>query len=513
MQSKDGRVDSVLVVGAGTAGLVSALMIRQMNPDLPITVLYSSRIGHIMVGEGIVATTPALLHDRMGLDRSAFYAAVKPTPKFGVRFLWGKNGKFHYTFEPVLAAGGSAFHTLPLGYSFPQDQPFTDYCISSAYMSARKVADMNMQNGTSSERPPAAYHMENQLFVDFLMETCSRRNISLVEAEVSNVEAGEGGVERVISKDGRTFTADLFVDCSGFSGALIHGALDEPYISMRDHLFCDRAVIGGWTRTNEPLRPYTTAETMDAGWCWQIEHRDIVNRGYVYCSDFIDDETAEAEFRRKNPKVSETRIVRFETRHIRRSWVGNTVAIGNANGFVEPLEATNIQLICNYALRVATALSLSRRIVPAQVKAFNLYTERSWHSVRDFLAGHYKFNTLLDTPFWRHAREATSLGTAEAAVEYYREVGPDPTGMRMLLPEHCLFGADGWLAILIGCGVPYAQNRPLPADEAGRTAFMRKVHANLASRGVDPAVARVEDWAPEAKKPKSSKANPALAAA
>lgn len=496
MQSKDGRIESVLVVGAGTAGLVSALMIRKMNPDLPITVLYSSRIGHIMVGEGTVATTPNLFHERMGLEPQAFYAAVKPTPKLGVRFLWGNHGDFHYTFEAVLGAGGNEFNNLPLGYSFPQDKPFTGYCMSSALMSAGKVADPTAANAASIEPPPAAYHMENQLFVDFLTQTCSQRDISLVEAEVASVESGEKGVERVLATDGRAFTADLFVDCSGFSGALIHKALGEPYISMRDSLFCDRAVVGGWTRTTEPLRPYTTAETMDAGWCWQIEHRDIVNRGYVYCSDFIDDETAEAEFRRKNPKVSETRIVRFETRRIRRSWVGNTVAIGNANGFVEPMEATNIQLICNYALRLAIALSVSPTILPAQAKAFNTYTERSWESVRDFLAGHYKFNTLLDTPFWRHARDATPLGSAEAAVEYYREVGPDPTGMRTMLPD-CLFGVDGWLAILIGCGVPYARNRPLPPDEVGRTAFVRMVNANLAARGMDPAEAPVEVWAPK----------------
>jgi tryptophan halogenase len=37
-------------------------------------------------------------------------------------------------------------------------------------------------------------------------------------------------------------------------------------------LFCDRAIIAGWRRTHEPIKPYTTAETMKAGWCWQIEH-------------------------------------------------------------------------------------------------------------------------------------------------------------------------------------------------------------------------------------------------
>jgi tryptophan halogenase len=46
------------------------------------------------------------------------------------------------------------------------------------------------------------------------------------------------------------------------------------------------------------------------------------------------------EFRRKNPLVQKTRIVKFRSGHYPRSWVGNVVALGNSGGFVEPLEAT-----------------------------------------------------------------------------------------------------------------------------------------------------------------------------
>ena len=39
---------------------------------------------------------------------------------------------------------------------------------------------------------------------------------------------------------------------------------------------------------------------------------------------------AEAEFRAKNPKVADTRIVKFKTGRYVRGWVKNVVAIGNA---------------------------------------------------------------------------------------------------------------------------------------------------------------------------------------
>ena len=53
---------------------------------------------------------------------------------------------------------------------------------------------------------------------------------------------------------------------------------------------------------NQPSRcaPYTIAETMNSGWCWQIEHPHRINRGYVYCSSFISDEEAQRELKEKS---------------------------------------------------------------------------------------------------------------------------------------------------------------------------------------------------------------------
>src|SRR6185436_5095512 len=154
-------------------------------------------------------------------------------------------------------------------------------------------------------------------------------------------ELGGEGIAALVAEDGRRITGDLYIDSSGFRSELLGRALQEPFLNYDDALFCDKAVIGGWPRTNEPILPYTTAETMDSGWCWQIEHENFINRGYVYSSAFISDDAAREELLRKNPKVATVpRVVRFRSGRYERSWVGNVVAVGNAAGFVEPLEAT-----------------------------------------------------------------------------------------------------------------------------------------------------------------------------
>src|SRR5438445_12304123 len=103
-------------------------------------------------------------------------------------------------------------------------------------------------------------------------------------------------------------------------------------------------------------------------------------------------------------------MVKFRTGHFVRNWVGNVVGIGNAVGFVEPLEATALQVICVEAITLADALGDSLGApTPSLVRLYNEFNARVWDDIRDFLAVHYKFNTRLDTPFWRACRADTQL--------------------------------------------------------------------------------------------------------
>jgi tryptophan halogenase len=232
-----------------------------------------------------------------------------------------------------------------------------------------------------------------------------------------------------------------------------------PYRSFASSLFCDRAVIGGWHRTDETIWPYTTAETMDAGWCWQIEHENFINRGYVYSSEFTSDDAALAEFLQKNPKVAtEPRVVRFRSGRYESMWRGNVVGIGNASGFVEPLEATALQVISVQTSTLADTLIDSDGAPPPTLRAiYDRYNTRQWDNVRDFLAIHYAFNSRADTPFWRRCREATELGGATEIVDFFRENGPALlTGDAVMDPRNH-FGLEGYYALLVGQRVPHAR--------------------------------------------------------
>jgi tryptophan halogenase len=157
---------------------------------------------------------------------------------------------------------------------------------------------------------------------------------------------------------------------------------------------------------------------------------------------------------RKNPRIAnEPRVVKFRTGRYARNWVGNVVGIGNSVGFVEPLEATALQVICVEASTLADRLIDSLCApTPTLIQLYNNYNAQAWDDIRDFLAVHYKFNTRIDNAFWQAARNDTKLHDAQFLVDFYKENGPSVVAGAQFLHPSNSFGMDGYLAML-GCPV------------------------------------------------------------
>ena len=451
----DRPVDRVAVLGGGSAGFIAAITLKTRLPALRVDVIRSKELGIIGVGEGTTVSVPNFLHAYLGIDPLAFHRAVRPTFKLGIKFLWGPRPFFNYTFSPQF---DMRYQALPrqTGFYCDGDDDVQHAALNSALMTAGK-AFVRQPDGSPGIRNDFGYHMENAEFVAFLEAHALRLGVGIVDDTVAEVRRDDRGVAALIGGGGAAHEADLFVDASGFASALLGKALAEPFVDFRASLLCDRAVVGGWDRApGEPVLPYTTAETMDAGWCWRIDHERRINRGYVYASAFVTDHDAEAEFRRKNPDVRSTRVVKFVSGRYERAWVKNVVAVGNACGFVEPLESTSLAVICNESADLAESLAAcNRRPGPSMARVYNKRVARAWDDIRRFLALHYRFNRRLDTGFWRACLEKTDLADGGEVVAYYAEHGPGGSWAAHLVGAHDLFGFEGYLAMLVGQRVPY----------------------------------------------------------
>ena len=110
--------------------------------------------------------------------------------------------------------------------------------------------------------------------------------------------------------------------------------------------------------------------------------------------------------------------MRFSPGRRRRCWVENVFAVGNASGFMEPLEATGLHMICLGARALARGLADSGCSPTRTIREVcNGFLGEIWDDVRDCLALHYKFCRKGETAFWRACREETDLGAAEGLVQ------------------------------------------------------------------------------------------------
>lgn len=475
-------VSRIVVLGGGTAGLTAALTLQMRVPALAIRVIRSPEIGVIGVGEGTTVTFPQHFFEYLRIPPRRFFDLAEPTWKLGVRFLWGARPEFYYPFGQEYSTRWPGLSRLNACYV----DAATLWLGPTSALMAHDKAFLRGPDGAPQWHQNFAFHVENTKLVNALETFARAAGVEITDGTMREAERGPDGISALHLESGERITADLFVDASGFRSELLGRVLAEPYRSFDTSLFCDRAVIAGWPRTSEPIKPYTTAETMDAGWCWQIEHEHFINRGYVYSSRFLSDDAALAEFRQKNPQLeTEPRLVKFYSGRYARCWAENVVGIGNATGFVEPLEATAIQVITWQSRTLADLLLDGRAEVTSSIRAlYNRHNCGHWDEIRDFLSIHYRFNTRCETAFWRACRAETELGEAAAMVEFYQQNGASILATGTLVKASSPFGLEGYLALLTGQNVPQLRTWTPPDNE--RHIWQKKLaeFGNQGERGV-----------------------------
>jgi tryptophan 7-halogenase len=213
---------------------------------------------------------------------------------------------------------------------------------------------------------------------------------------------------------------------------------------------CDRALAVPCKRVGA-LTPYTRATARRAGWTWRIPLQHRTGNGYVFSSQFINDDDAQDALLSalEGGPQGQPRLLRFSPGRRERAWCGNCVAIGLASGFLEPLESTSIYLIQAAVTDLVNLMprSGSTGIDPRLVDEFNRLNEMQYERIRDFLVLHYIVNRRIGEPLWDYVRSMPLPESLDHKLQLFRS--------RAVLPnyQYGLFARDSWLAVLVGQGI------------------------------------------------------------
>ena len=246
------------------------------------------------------------------------------------------------------------------------------------------------------------YHFDAGLLGQFLKQRAASRGVRHVDAVIADVAVGDDGkIEALVADDGTRFEGDFFIDASGFRAAIIEKALSEPYRPFADNLFNDRAVVVPTPTGDEGPEVCTRSTALSAGWAWRIPLTHRVGNGYVYSSRFIDPDAAAVELRDHLglPPDSEVRHLQMRVGRIERSWVSNCLAIGLAQGFVEPLEATALHVVLATVDGFVDAVAKGGDETARDT--FNKSIARRIEGIRDYIVGHYRAALRSENDYWR----------------------------------------------------------------------------------------------------------------
>ena len=483
-----GKVESVVIVGGGTAGWIAAASLGKLLGDaVSVTVVESDAIGTVGVGE---ATIPQIrrLNGLLGLDEAEFVRATQGTFKLGIEFNgWGERGESYlHTFgDPGLDLSHTAFHHYWLrARAEGSNAGLWDYSLHHRAAYAHKFAPVEKVGGTAMTGLAYAYHFDAGLYAKHLRKAAEGNGVLRREGRVVGVgrNAESGFVSHVEMEGGERIGGDLFIDCTGFRGLLIGEAMGVGYRDWSAYLPVDRAVALGCERV-EPLLPYTRASAREAGWQWRIPLQHRTGNGYVYCSRFSTAERAEEVLRGNldGEPTGEAKHLSFTTGRREVFWEGNVVALGLAGGFLEPLESTSIHFVQAHVSRLVE-LFPTREMGAANRAEFNRVTGKEYELVRDFLVLHYALSRRADTPFWQFCRDELEVpDSLRHKMELFREAA------HTFREPDDLFRPSSWVQVMVGQGlVPDGYHRMadrLSEEQLAR--FLSDVDA-IIGRTVEP---------------------------
>ncbi|GAA6151553.1 tryptophan halogenase family protein [Pseudoteredinibacter isoporae] len=402
---------SILIVGGGTAGWITANLLKKRWPEASVTLIESQQIGTVGVGEG---STPAmkLFFSQLGIPESEWMPACNATFKTGISFPnWTGDKEYSSYFHPFyshfdLETAKAFFKNCDL-----RRQGFeADANPDKFWLSARLALDKRAPK-TKTRLPfelDYAYHFDAGALGEFLRQKALSAGVRHLEGDIEQVElCNESGcIDRVHSKQHGPIKSDVYIDCSGFRSILLQQAMNVPFHSYEDRLFNDRAVA---ILTNKDRSASISAQTvssgMQHGWRWQIPLRNRDGNGYVYSSSHCSPEQAEQELRRELNVGDEVaaKHLRMKVGRNERHWEKNCLAVGLSQGFIEPLEATALMLV-----QFTVEQFVSDYHSNAQDR-YNRKINQAFDAISDYVQCHYKINSRRDTDYWIENRENTSV--------------------------------------------------------------------------------------------------------
>ena len=430
-------MNKILIVGGGTAGLISALILKTRFKDKDVTVVKSDKIGIIGVGEGSTEHWKNLM-DYVQIDLKELIKETDATLKLGVMFEgWTEKPYFH-SVTHLLNFNRFGQYLAAFGNFMANDVDQLDG--SETLYRNNEVFFEDLNNGVTANQ----FHFNTFKLNEFLLKKCDERNINIIEDEIKDVIINNEKIEKLIGTKNE-YEADFFIDSTGFKRLLI-SKLGAKWNNYNDYLKLNHA-IAFQTEDTDNYNIYTLSKAMKYGWMWRIPVYGRWGNGYVFDDTLINAEQAKKEVEEVlGREINVARDIKFEAGALDKPWIGNCVAVGLCANFIEPLEATSIGTSINQMFMLMHHMVNYKQ---TDIDSYNEKMNLLMNNIRDFVFVHYMVDRQ-DTEFWKKVSKIEPPQTLKENLKKWKHRLPIKDDFKGT--EYHLFFEQNWASVLWGLG-------------------------------------------------------------
>jgi len=393
---------NISILGGGTAGWLTALFLKELLPNSNITLIQSKEVGIIGVGE---ATTPHIVNflKTLKIDPIEIIKKTNGSVKNGISFEnWNGDGqKYFHGFKDNLINFSVKNIFDNNCYDFYIKNLIENNLSPKEFIYQTKIS---YENKIDLSNTNWALHFDASMLANYLEHIGSSRNIKIIEGVYKTAELNENGfITALVLENNISIKTDLVFDCSGFSRLLIGKLYQSRWISYKQHLPMKKG-IPFWLETSKEIQPYTSCIAMKYGWIWKIPLQHRTGSGYIFDSDFINEDQALSEAEEHfGQKLKINKIIPFEAGRYEQAWIKNCISIGLSSSFIEPLESTSIW---NTIIQLEMLRHFVNEFQDPSENSIKLYNEIVANNMDDklhFVYLHY-LTKRNDSEFWKNFR-------------------------------------------------------------------------------------------------------------
>lgn len=410
------KINSIVIVGGGSAGWISAASLVTQLTGVKITVIESPDIPTVGVGESTVGGIRAWLR-MIGVVDKDFMKSCDASYKVAIKFnnFYKKDeGTWYYPFGDAYlkdtAHGREDWFIKKALYPKTTSNDYVDcYYPQMALVNANKIMLNDGSLGDFDFYNDTAFHFDAAKLGIWLRDKlCVPKGVVHIADKVETILVDDNGIKELILTSGQQVTADLFVDCTGFKSLLLGETLKVPFKSYEHLLPNNRAWATRveYTNKEEQLNSVTECTALDNGWVWNIPLWSRVGTGYVYSDKYITPEQAKLDFiihlqsKGFDTNSCEFRDIKMRVGKHEKLWVKNVVALGLSAAFIEPLESTGLLTTHDFARTLCNVL-LRGSVSQWDRDEFNLKCEDEFNYWAQFVSMHYALSHRNDSEYWR----------------------------------------------------------------------------------------------------------------